>query len=35
MQPGACIVDIREDTENPIYFGMVYPLAITLSCATS
>jgi ABC-type uncharacterized transport system substrate-binding protein len=35
MQPGACIFDIREDTDNPIYFGMVYPLAITLSCATS
>ena len=32
---GACTFDIREDTENPIYYGMVYPLAITLSCATS
>ena len=35
MQPGACIFEVREDTANPIYFGMVYPLAITLSCATS
>jgi hypothetical protein len=26
---------IREDAENPIYYGMVYPLAITLTCTTS
>jgi ABC-type uncharacterized transport system substrate-binding protein len=32
---GACTFAIREDTDNPIYYGMVYPLAITLSCATS
>jgi ABC-type uncharacterized transport system substrate-binding protein len=32
---GACTFAIREDTENPIYYGMVYPPAITLSCATS
>jgi len=32
---GACIYDIREDEENPIYYGMVYPLAIRLNCATS
>ena len=32
-EPGACIFDIREDTEHPIYYGMVYPLVITLSCA--
>jgi ABC-type uncharacterized transport system substrate-binding protein len=32
---GGCTYDIREDTENPIYYGMVYPLAITLNCATS
>jgi ABC-type uncharacterized transport system substrate-binding protein len=32
---GACTFAIREDTKNPIYYGMVYPLAITLSCATS
>jgi ABC-type uncharacterized transport system substrate-binding protein len=32
---GGCTYDIREDTENPIYYGMVYPLAITVNCATS
>lgn len=32
---GACIFDIGEDTEHPIYYGMVYPLAIKLDCATS
>jgi ABC-type uncharacterized transport system substrate-binding protein len=32
---GACIFDIREDTEHPIYYGMVYPLVIGLSCANS
>ena len=32
---GACTFAIREDTANPIYYGMVYPLAITLHCATS
>jgi ABC-type uncharacterized transport system substrate-binding protein len=32
---GACTFDIREDTEHPIYYGMVFPLAITLACATS
>lgn len=32
---GACTFAIREDTEHPIYYGMVNPLAITLSCATS
>jgi ABC-type uncharacterized transport system substrate-binding protein len=32
---GGCTYDIREDTENPIYYGMVYPLAIILNCATS
>jgi ABC-type uncharacterized transport system substrate-binding protein len=35
LPSGACTFAIREDAENPIYFGMVYPLAITLSCATS
>ena len=35
MDSGACIYDIREDTENPIYFGMVNPLVITLHCAVS
>ena len=32
---GACTYEIHEDPENPIYYGMVYPLAITLNCATS
>ena len=35
LPSGACTYDIHEDTEHPIYYGMVYPLAITLSCATS
>jgi ABC-type uncharacterized transport system substrate-binding protein len=35
LPSGACTFDIREDTERPIYYGMVYPLAITLACATS
>jgi ABC-type uncharacterized transport system substrate-binding protein len=32
---GACTFAIREDVENPIYYGMVNPLTIILSCATS
>jgi ABC-type uncharacterized transport system substrate-binding protein len=35
LPSGACTFAIREDTESPIYYGMVYPLAITLDCATS
>jgi ABC-type uncharacterized transport system substrate-binding protein len=35
LASGACTFDIKEDTENPIYFGMVYPLVIKLNCATS
>ena len=35
LPSGACIFDIREDTDNPIYYGMIHPLAIQLSCATS
>lgn len=35
MPSGMCIFEIVEDTDNPIYYGMVYPLAITLTCATS
>jgi ABC-type uncharacterized transport system substrate-binding protein len=35
LPSGACTFGIREDTEHPIYYGMVYPLAITLACATS
>lgn len=32
---GACTFAIREDIENPIYYGMVNPLTIVLNCATS
>jgi ABC-type uncharacterized transport system substrate-binding protein len=35
LPSGACTFDIHEDTDHPIYYGMVYPLAITLACATS
>jgi ABC-type uncharacterized transport system substrate-binding protein len=35
LPSGTCTFDIREDTEHPIYYGMVYPLAITLACATT
>jgi ABC-type uncharacterized transport system substrate-binding protein len=35
LPSGACTFDIKEDTDNPIYFGMVYPLVIKLNCATS
>lgn len=35
LPSGACTFEIHEDVDNPIYFGMVYPLAITLNCATS
>jgi len=35
MPSGMCIFEIREDTENPIYYGMIYPLVISLTCATS
>ena len=35
LPSGACTFDIREDSERAIYYGMVYPLAITLACATS
>ena len=35
MDSGACIFDIREDSAHAIYFGMVYPLVITLQCAVS
>jgi ABC-type uncharacterized transport system substrate-binding protein len=35
LPSGACTFEIHEDTANPIYFGMVYPLAIELKCATS
>ena len=32
---GVCTFDIKEDVDSPIYYGMVYPLAIRLNCATS
>ncbi len=35
LPSGACTFDIKEDTDNPIYFGMVDPLVIKLNCATS
>jgi ABC-type uncharacterized transport system substrate-binding protein len=35
LPSGACIFELGEDTEHPIYFGMVYPLMIKLACATS
>jgi ABC-type uncharacterized transport system substrate-binding protein len=35
LPSGACTFEIEEDAENPIYFGMVHPLAISLRCATS
>jgi ABC-type uncharacterized transport system substrate-binding protein len=35
LPSGACTFDIMEDTDNAIYFGMVYPLVIKLNCATS
>ena len=35
LPSGACTFDIREDTLRPIYYDMVFPLAISLACATS
>jgi ABC-type uncharacterized transport system substrate-binding protein len=35
LPSGACTYTVPEDTEHPIYYGMVYPLTITLNCATS
>ena len=35
MDSGACIYEIRADTENAIYYGMVNPLVIALQCAVS
>ena len=35
VDSGACIYDIREDPGNAIYYGMVYPLVISLRCAVS
>jgi hypothetical protein len=35
LPSGACTYAIQEDSEHPIYYGMVYPLTIVLSCETS
>jgi ABC-type uncharacterized transport system substrate-binding protein len=35
LPSGACTYAVREDTEHPIYYGLVNPLIIVLSCATS
>src|SRR5919106_1662848 len=35
LPSGACIFELGEDTEHPIYCGMVYPVMIKLACATS
>ena len=32
---GACTYAIQEDSEHPIYYGLVNPLTIVLSCETS
>lgn len=33
--PPACRFHLFEDADNPIYFGMVNPLAVDVSCGTS
>ena len=35
LPSGACTFGIREDSEHPIYYGMVDPPVIYLNCATS
>jgi ABC-type uncharacterized transport system substrate-binding protein len=35
LPSGACTYAVREDEDHPIYYGMVYPPIIVLSCATS
>ena len=35
LPSGACIFDVFEDADHPIYYGMVYPRVIGLTCATS
>jgi ABC-type uncharacterized transport system substrate-binding protein len=35
LPSGACTYAIREDSEHPIYYGMVNPPTIILTCATS
>jgi hypothetical protein len=35
LPSGACTYAIQEDSEHPIYYGMVNPLTIVLRCETS
>jgi ABC-type uncharacterized transport system substrate-binding protein len=35
LSSGACTYAIQEDIEHPIYYGLVNPLTIVLSCGTS
>ena len=35
LPSGACTYAIEEDSEHPIYYGLVNPLTIVLSCETS
>jgi ABC-type uncharacterized transport system substrate-binding protein len=35
LPSGACTYAIQEDSEHPIYYGLVNPLTMVLSCATS
>ncbi|MDJ0947587.1 MAG: DUF1007 family protein [Alphaproteobacteria bacterium] len=35
IDSGVCSYEVSEDKENPIYFGMVFPMKIELRCATS
>jgi ABC-type uncharacterized transport system substrate-binding protein len=35
LPSGACTYAIQEDSEHPIYYGLVNPLTILLSCQTS
>ena len=35
LPSGACTYAIQEDSEHPIYYGLVNPLTIVLSCETS
>jgi ABC-type uncharacterized transport system substrate-binding protein len=35
LPSGACTYAVQEDSDHPIYYGMVYPLIVALSCETS
>jgi ABC-type uncharacterized transport system substrate-binding protein len=35
LPSGACSYAVQEDSEHPIYYGLVNPLTIVLSCQTS